>query len=48
MIFVCKKQYHQEMKPELFDEKENDAKWYLDKDYHTLYMGEITKILVRE
>ena len=48
MIFVCKKQYHQEMKPEFFDEKENDTKWYPDKDYHTLYMGEITKILVKE
>ena len=48
MIFVCKKQYHQEMKPEFFDQKDNDTKWYPDKDYHTLYMGEITKVLIRE
>ena len=48
MIFVCKKQYHQEMKPEFFDQKDNDTKWYSDKDYHTLYMGEITKVLIRE
>ena len=48
MIFVCKKQYHQEMKPDFFDQKDNDTKWYPDKDYHTLYMGEITKVLIRE
>ena len=47
LIFVCKKQYHQEMKPECFDEKENDTKWYPEKDYHTMYMGEIVKVLRR-
>lgn len=48
MIFVCKKQYHQEMKPECFDETENDGKWYPGKDYHVMYMAEITKVLVKE
>lgn len=45
LIFVCRKQYHQDMLPECFDEKENDGKWYPEKDYHTLYMGEIIKVL---
>lgn len=47
MIFVCKKQYHQEMKPECFDVIENDEKWYPQKDYHTMYIVEIEKVLVR-
>ena len=47
MIFVCKKMYHQEMKPECFDAPENDAKWYPDKDYHTMYIAEIQKVLVK-
>ena len=47
MILVCKKQYHQDMKPECFDVPENDSKWYPEKDYHTLYMAEITKVLVK-
>ena len=47
LIFVCKTQYTQDMKPECFDVKENDEKWYPDKDYHTMYMGEIVKVLKR-
>ena len=30
LIFVCKTQYTQDMKPECFDVKENDDKWYPD------------------
>lgn len=48
MIFVCRKQYHQEMKPENFDEMENDEKWYPNRDYHVMYMAEIVKVLVKE
>ena len=48
MIFVCKKLYHQTMKPECFDEKENDAKWYPEKDYHEMYIAEITRVIVKE
>ena len=47
LIFVCKTQYTQNMKPECFDVKENDEKWYPNKDYHTMYMGEIVKVLKR-
>lgn len=48
MILVCKKQYHQELKPECFDVKENDIACYPNKDYHMMYIAEILKVLVRE
>ena len=48
MILVCKKQYHQDMSSEHFDEKENDSRCYPGKDYHTMYMAEILKVLVKE
>lgn len=48
MVLVCKKQYHQPMKAEHFDVKENDTRWYPEKDYHTMYMAEIVKVLVKE
>ena len=37
----------EEMKPECFIERECDAKWYPEKDYHTMYVAEIEKVLVR-
>lgn len=48
MIFVCRKLYAQEMYPECFTDTECDAKWYPQRDYHTMYIGEIEKVLVRE
>ncbi len=48
MIMVCKKMYHDTIKPECFDAKENDGKWYPDKDYHTMYIAEVVKVLVKE
>ena len=36
------------MKPECFDVKENDEKWYPDKDYHKMFVGEVIKVLVKE
>ncbi|MGC4019456.1 MAG: flavin reductase [Muricomes sp.] len=47
MILVCKKQYHQTMAQEHFDVPENDEKWYPEQDYHTMYMAEIIKVLVK-
>lgn len=47
IVFVCKKQYHQFMSPEGFDVKENDEKWYADRNYHTMYIGSIEKVLVK-
>ena len=48
MIFVCRKLYADEIKPEKFIATENDARWYPEKDYHTMYIAEITKVLVKE
>lgn len=45
LILVCRKLYQDEMPPENFIAKENDAKWYPNHDYHTMYIGEIVKIL---
>lgn len=48
MIIVCKKLYHGTMSPDNFEDKVNDAKWYPQKDYHTIYISEIVKVLVKE
>lgn len=48
LILVCKKIYEDHMPPKNFIAKENDEKWYPNKDYHTMYIAEITKVLVKE
>lgn len=48
MIFVCKKMYKDTIKPEEFMESDIDGKWYPEKDYHTMYIAEVLKVLVRE
>lgn len=48
MIMVCKTLYHDTIKPECFDVDENDEKWYPQKDYHTMYIAEVLKVLVKE
>lgn len=48
IILVCKKMYHVSMPPENFDDQTQDAKWYPDKDYHTMYISEILKVLIKE
>lgn len=45
---VCRKLYAQELKKECFVDKDSDDRWYQDGDYHTMYVMEIEKILVRE
>ena len=44
----CKKLYAQEYKPECFLEQELNEKWYPEVDHHTLYIAEVTKILIKE
>lgn len=48
LIIVCKKEYAQYMGPENFTNRENDERWYGDKDYHTMYIGSVEKVLVKE
>lgn len=47
VILVCRKQYADEIKPECFLDKEADTKWYPEKDYHTMYIAQIEKVLVK-
>jgi len=48
MILVCKKVFEQYMGPENFICKENIEKHYPDNCFHSMYLGEITKVLVKE
>jgi flavin reductase (DIM6/NTAB) family NADH-FMN oxidoreductase RutF len=48
IVMICKKLHAQVINPECFIDSEIDEKWYPDKDYHTLYIAEIGKILVKE
>ena len=48
MILVLRKLYHQDMKPECFDEEKYLNDCYPEKDYHTLYIGKIEKVLVKK
>lgn len=48
MVFVCKKLFHTDMKPETFDETKYDEMMYPLKDYHTIYIAEIVKVLIEE
>ena len=48
MIMVCRKMYHDDIKPQCFDDTSNDGRWYPEKDYHTMYIAEVVKVLVKE
>lgn len=48
IAIICKKLYAQEIKPEYFISKEIDRATYPNKDYHTMYVGEIKKVIVKE
>lgn len=47
-IFLCRKMYHAPMPPENFDDRENDEKWYPQKDYHVMYIAEVMKVFIKE
>jgi len=46
-VMLCKKMCCQPIESQSFTDEEIDDKWYSDKDYHDLYIGEIVDILVR-
>jgi flavin reductase (DIM6/NTAB) family NADH-FMN oxidoreductase RutF len=46
-VIICKKLFAQEFTPESFIEKDIVEKNYPSKDFHTLYIGEIEKIFVK-
>ena len=47
LVFICRVMSATKIKPEEFIDKGIDASWYKDKDYHTLYIAEITDMLAR-
>lgn len=48
LVFVCKKMYVQEMKPECLEDSTFDGTYYPNKDYHYLYIAEIQKVLKKQ
>lgn len=44
LVLVCKKAYSQFLTEDCFDEKSNVNKWYPEKDFHKMYISEITKV----
>lgn len=48
VVFMCKKLYAQRFEKDCFIEQGLCAQWYPQEDYHTLYVSEVEKILVRE
>lgn len=48
LVMVCKKLYKQPYNPEGFLVEGIDEKMYPDKDYHTMYIAEIVKVLVKK
>lgn len=47
VTMLCRKLYAQPLASEFFVDKSCDEKWYKD-DYHTMYVVEIEKLLVKE
>lgn len=47
LVLVCKKLYAQAFDPACFIDTESESKWYPNKDYHTLYIVEVEKVLVK-
>lgn len=45
LVLVCKKSYWQDMDPTHFLDGEIDSKWYPEKDYHRIFIGEILEVL---
>ena len=45
LVLVCKKAYWQDMDPTHFLDGEIDGKWYPEKDYHRIFIGEIETVL---
>lgn len=46
-VMICRKMFSQELSPDSFIDKSLLDMFYSDKDYHTLYVGEIMQIGAR-
>ncbi len=47
LVLTCKKLSATPITPEQFLDNTIEEKWYKDGNFHTLYIGEITKVLAR-
>ena len=47
LVFVCRKLYADDIKPERLIDPSGDETWYPEHDYHTMYIAKIEKALVR-
>ena len=47
LVLVCRKMSATKILPEQFIDASIDSDWYKSKDYHTMYVAEITQILAR-
>ena len=43
LVLVCRKLYYQDIDPAHFLDQGIDGKWYPQKDYHRMYIGEIVE-----
>ncbi len=48
LVIICKKLYAGSINPDAILVPDIDAKMYPDKDYHTVYIGEIVKVLKKD
>ena len=48
LVLVCRKLYQQELKEDCFLDRELVERNYPNRDFHTMYIGEIIKVLARE
>ncbi|MGE4268293.1 MAG: flavin reductase [Deferribacterales bacterium] len=46
-VIICRKLFCLPLTPEHFIDSSIDNEWYKDKDYHDLYIAEVTDILIR-
>lgn len=48
LVLICEKLFAQPYLPDSFIDREALQKWYPDNDFHTLYICEIKKVLVKD
>lgn len=48
LVFVCRKLYADDIRPERFVDASVDEEVYPEHDYHTMYIGEVEKVFVRD
>ena len=47
LILICRKLSATKISPDQFIDAGIDDAWYKDKDYHTMYVAEVTEVLAR-